>query len=187
MVTITINDKEYSVEAGKTVLEAALENGIKIPNLCWHKELDPYAACRVCLVEVVKQGWASIEPACVYKVFDGLVVNTDTERVLNTRKVVFELLLARAPHAEKIKQLAAEFGVTQTRFKLNEDKGDCILCGLCERACAQVSQRYAISFAGRGRRRTLRTPFDKLSETCVGCGVCAFICPTNCIKIEEAE
>ena len=122
MITFTINDKELQVEEGTTVLEAALEAGITIPNLCYHKELTPYGACRVCLVEVIKRGWPSLQPACLYKVFDGLIVNTDTERVQKSRKIIFELLLARAPQSDRIKQLAAEYGVTETRIKLKEDK-----------------------------------------------------------------
>jgi len=187
VVTITINDKEFTVEEGKTVLEVALDAGIRIPHLCYHPELEPYAACRLCLVEVIKRGWSSLQPACVYKVFDGLIVKTDTERVLKTRKIIFELMLARVPHSERIRELAAEYGVTGTRIRLKEEKENCILCGLCTRACAEVSQRHAISFAMRGGKRTIQTPYNEVSETCIGCGACAYLCPTGRIKIEEAE
>ncbi len=187
MVTFTINDKEFTVEEGKTVLEVALDAGIKIPNLCYHPELTPYAACRLCLVEVIKRGWPSLQPSCVYKVFDGLIVKTDTERVQKTRKIIFELLLARAPQSEKIKQLAADYGVTETRIKLKEDKENCILCGLCMRACSEISQRHAISFTMRGKMRTIQTPFNELSQACIGCGACAYLCPTGRIVIEEAD
>jgi len=187
MITFTINDKELQVEEGATVLEAAIEAGIAIPTLCYHKELTPYGASRVCLVEVVKRGWPSLQPACLYKVFDGLIVNTDTERVQKTRKIIFELLLARAPQSEKIKQLAAEYGVTETRIKLKEEKENCILCGLCVRACAEISQRNAISFSMRGRKRTIQTPYHEISQACIGCGACAYLCPTGRIVIEEAD
>ncbi|MHC4196054.1 MAG: 2Fe-2S iron-sulfur cluster-binding protein, partial [Planctomycetota bacterium] len=79
-----------------------------------------------------------------YKVTDGLKVKTDTERVKRARKIVFELLLARCPDAEKIKKLAREYGVTETRIKLKK-KENCILCGLCVRVCAEISQRHAQS------------------------------------------
>jgi NADH dehydrogenase/NADH:ubiquinone oxidoreductase subunit G len=148
--------------------------------------LEPYGACRVCLVEVVKRGWPSLQPACLYEVFDGLIVKTDTERVRKTRKTIFELLLARCPDSQKIKDLAAEYGVTETRIRL-KNTDDCILCGLCVRACSEISKRHAISFSGRGNRRTIQTPYDELSEVCIGCGACAYLCPTKTVKIEEAE
>jgi NADH dehydrogenase/NADH:ubiquinone oxidoreductase subunit G len=186
MISFSINDNEVQVEEGTTVLEAAMEAGIPIPNLCYHEELTPYGACRLCLVEVVKRGWPSLQPACLYKVFDGLIVNTDTERVQKTRKVILELLLARCPDSEKIKQLAAEYGVTETRFSL-KNQGNCILCGLCERACAEISQRHAIGFSERGSRRVIETPFGAQAKECIGCGACAFVCPTGVIEIEEAD
>ncbi len=187
MITFTINNKKLEAEKGTTVLEAALEAGIKIPTMCYNKELTPYGACRLCLVEVIKRGWPSLQPACLYEVFEGLIVKTDTERVKKTRKIIFELMLARCPDSEKIKQLAAEYGITETRIKLKEEKENCILCGLCMRACAEISQRHAISFSFRGGKRHIQTPFDELSQTCIGCGACAYVCPTGRIKIEEAE
>jgi NADH dehydrogenase/NADH:ubiquinone oxidoreductase subunit G len=185
-VKFTINDRELEVAEGTSVLEAALEAGIKIPNLCYHKDLTPYGACRLCLVEVTKRGWQSLQPACLYKVFDGLIVKTDTDRVQKTRTVILELLLARCPGSEKIQALAAEYGVTKSRFTL-KNADNCILCGLCMRACSEVSQRHAISFSFRGNARRIQTPFNELSETCIGCGACGYLCPTGTITIEEAD
>jgi NADH dehydrogenase/NADH:ubiquinone oxidoreductase subunit G len=186
VVKFTINDKELEVEEGTSVLEAARAEGIKIPTLCYHEEMSPYGACRLCLVEVIKRGWPSLQPACLYKVFDGLIVNTDTDRVKKTRNVVFELLLARCPDSEEVRKLAAEYGVTETRIELKKTD-NCILCGMCVRACAEISQRHAFSFVGRGSKRTIKTPFDEISSTCVGCGACAYVCPTKCIEIKEVE
>jgi len=107
--------------------------------------------------------------------------------VRKTRTILFELMLARCPASEKIKTLAAEYGVTHTRITLKPGKENCILCGLCVRACAEVSRRHAISYSGRGGRRRIQTPFDELAESCVGCGACAHVCPTGVIRIEEAE
>jgi bidirectional [NiFe] hydrogenase diaphorase subunit len=186
MINFTINDKKLQVEEGKTILEVALAEGIKIPTLCYHKELTPYGSCRLCLVEVVGGGRPGLEASCIYKVTDGLEVKTDTERVKKVRKIVFELLMARCPDAEKIKKLAAEFGVNGTRIEL-EQKENCILCGLCVRVCAEISQRHAQSFSGRGVTRTVQTPYDKVSDKCIGCGACAYLCPVEALKIEEAD
>ena len=186
MINFTINDRKLQVEEGRTILEVAREQDIKIPTLCYHKELTPYGACRLCLVEIVKGGRPGLEASCVYIVTDGLVVKTDTERVEKARKIVFELLLARCQGAEKIKKLATEYGVTETRIKL-EKKENCVLCGLCVRACAEVSERQAGNFSGRGARRKVQTPFNKVSDRCIGCGACAYLCPVEALKIEEAD
>jgi len=186
MVNFTINDKILQVEEGRTILEVALEQGIDIPTLCYHKELTPYGACRLCLVEIIAGGRPGLEASCVYKITEGLEVKTDTERVRKARKIVFELLLARCPDAEKIKRLAEKYGVTETRIKLKK-KENCILCGLCVRVCAEVSQRYAQSFSGRGARRSVQTPFNKISDKCIGCGACAYLCPVEELKVEEAD
>ena len=186
MITFTIDDKELQVEEGTTILEAALEEGIKIPTLCHHKELTPYGACRLCLVEIVDGARPGVQTACLYKVIDGLVVKTKTEKVKSTRSVIFELLLARSPDSEQVKKLAAEYGVTETRIELDTE-GSCILCGLCVRACAEVSERHAIGVTFRGPKKKVQTPFNKISESCIGCGSCAYVCPTGSIVVEQAD
>ena len=185
MVTIKINDRELAAEENQTVLEVALAAGIKIPTLCYHKELTAYGACRVCLVEIVAGGRPGIQAACLYKCTDGVEIKTDTERVQKARRVVLELLLARSPESEKLKAMAAEYGVNDSRFALEAD--DCILCGLCTRVCEEVSRRKAISFSGRGPHRVVQTPFSRVSETCIGCGACVYVCPTKTLAIEERE
>lgn len=186
MINFTINGKELQVEEGTTVLEAALEAGISIPTLCYHEELTPYGACRLCLVEIVGGARPGVQTSCLYKVTEGLEVKTETERVQKARKIVFELLLARCPQSEVVRNLAAEYGITETRIRRKQTE-NCILCGLCVRVCAQVTGRHAVSFSDRGARRKVKTPFDKVSEKCIGCGACAYLCPTATIKVEEAS
>ncbi len=188
MIKFTLNGKEFEVPKGTTILDVARQEGIKIPTLCYHEEMSPYASCRLCLVEVVKRGWPSLQPACIYPAQEGIAVTTDTERVSKTRKILLELYLARSPESQVIIDLAKEYGVRDTRFKLKkEDQSECILCGLCVRACAEISKRNAISFAHRGSKRVIVTPFTELSEGCVGCKACAFVCPTGVIEIDEAD
>lgn len=189
MLNVTIDDKALQVKEGCSILEVARENGIAIPTLCYHKDLTPYGSCRLCLVEIVGGGRPGLEAACLYKVTDGLVVKTETERVKKTRKIMFELLLARCPESEIIRKLAADHGVTATRISLKPREGvrNCMLCGLCVRVCAEVSQRKAVNFSGRGARRTVKTPFGKVSDVCIGCGACAYVCPTQRLKLEQVE
>lgn len=188
MVKFTLNGREIEAHKGATILDVARAEGIKIPTLCYHEEMSSYGACRLCLVEVTKRGWPSIQPACLYPAQDDIIVDTESERVRKTRKVMLELYLARSPDSPEIQEIAREYGVRDTRFKLKqEDTSNCILCGLCVRACAEISKRYAISFAHRGSKRVIKTPFAELSETCVGCKACVAVCPTHVIEIDEAD
>jgi NADH dehydrogenase/NADH:ubiquinone oxidoreductase subunit G len=186
MVKITLNGNELEVEPGRTILEIAREQGIKIPTLCYHEEMSSYGACRLCLVEVTRRGWPSIQPACIYPARDGIEVETESERVVKTRKVMLELYLARSPESKMLRELAREYGVDDTRFKLKETS-NCILCGLCIRACDEISKRNAISFAHRGGKRAIQTPFEEMAEVCVGCKACVVVCPTQIIEIDEAD
>ena len=106
MITLTIDDKKVEVEEGSTILQAAEKLGITIPTLCHHKSLKPYGACRVCLVEIAGSRGSVIQASCVYPAHEGMVVRTDTERVLKTRRIMLELLLARCPDSERIKEMA---------------------------------------------------------------------------------
>ncbi|MFH1351031.1 MAG: 2Fe-2S iron-sulfur cluster-binding protein [Pseudomonadota bacterium] len=183
MVSLTIDGKKVKAKEGMTILEAALENGIQIPYLCYDKDLKPYGGCRLCMVEVTENGSTRLQPSCAFPVKDNILVETETARLVSGRKLIVELLLARCPNVDTVKNLALSFGVNRTRF--TESDSDCILCGKCVRVCRDVVKAQAIDFTGRGRGRYPRTPFDLPSEDCVGCGSCTYVCPTGAMKMEH--
>ncbi len=175
MINLTINGLKASVEEGATVLEAAQFLGFPIPTLCHMEGLEPYGACRLCLVEIGKAPKAKLVSSCTYPAEEGLVVRTASSRVLKARKMVIELLLASCPQSKVIQDIASAHGVNQQRFK--QEHEDCILCGLCVRMCKEQMMAGAIGFRGRGENRSLGTPFDAKSEECRFCGGCMYVCP----------
>jgi len=185
VIELTINGKKYKFPEGKKLLECIESVGIKLPTLCYHKALAPYGACRLCLVEVGQNGRSSIQASCTYPALNNLVVNTHTERVEKTRKIMIELLLTRCPDSKAIQQIAEEYGIKETRFEKKHD--DCFLCGLCVRMCQERMGISAINFLNRGSKRKVSPPFDAASDVCQTCGACASICPTERIKLEEVS
>lgn len=183
MIDLTINDQHLRVKEGITILQAAETAGIKIPTLCYHKALSWYGACRICLVEISINGSSEIQASCQYKVQPGMIVRTDSERVIRTRKIMVELLLARCPNSKEIRELADELGIRETRFPKRDE--DCLLCGLCVRVCQEVVGMSAIGFINRGTEREVTTPYQAHSDVCIGCTACAMVCPTGAIKIED--
>jgi len=188
MITLTIDNKKIEAEAGQTVLDVARENGIVIPTLCRNEALNPFGACRLCVVEA-KQGKRSrIVTSCLYPVAEGLVVDTKSERVLNVRRLVMQLLLARCPESEQLKAMAEEMGVApEPRFTPDKDHNKCILCRLCVRTCENIVGVSAIGFSYRGPEKNICTPFHEDSAACIGCGACAYVCPTGHIEMETTE
>jgi heterodisulfide reductase subunit A len=185
MTKLTINDHPVEVEEGTTVLQAAETAGIKIPTLCFHKSLLPYGACRLCLVELVEAKGSWIQASCTYPVYDGMVVKTDSERVLRTRKIMVELLLARCPEVDVIKSLARDMGIEGSRFPQQND--DCILCGLCTRVCQERMKVGAINFFQRGSEKKVGPPYDRHSPLCIACGACQVVCPTNAVDLSKVS
>jgi len=185
MIKFTIDGVEVEAEEGQYVLQVALDNGFDIPHLCYHEALEPYGACRLCQVEITKGNRTRLTTSCNYPALESIKVQTGTEKVIKARKMVIELLLARSPNVPIIKELAEEYSVGTPRFKLGDD--DCILCGLCERVCREIVGVEAISFLGRGSDRKVGPPLGINPQTCIGCGACAYVCPTDCIKVEENE
>ena len=184
MIHLTIDGKQLEVEDGSTILQAAETLGIRIPTLCHHRSLVPYGACRLCLVEL-EGPRPSLQASCVYPAQEGLVVETGTERVLRTRRMMMELLLARCSEIEPIRRLAAEIGVEETRFEQKQE--DCILCGLCVRVCQERMGVGAIDFAGRGTEKLIAPAYDKLSERCIVCGACEVVCPIETVDLARVS
>jgi NADH dehydrogenase/NADH:ubiquinone oxidoreductase subunit G len=182
MIKFQINDQEIKAQPGWTVLEAAREHGIHIPTLCHHEAVEPSGACRLCVVELKDGDWSKVVISCMYPVAEGLKVYTDSERVNNVRRWILEMLLAQCPASKEIKELAAEYGVGGTRFKVHDPDEECILCGLCVRACAQVVGANAISTVGRGVHKKIGAPYLTPTDACVACGTCVTVCPTGAMR-----
>jgi heterodisulfide reductase subunit A len=185
MVSLTIDGQKVSSEPDRSVLEVCRQQGLKIPALCYHPALPAYGACRLCLVEVEERGRAKITASCLFPAREGLIVRTNTETVLHRRRIMAELLLARCPNSQAVQAVAAEIGVTESRFPQKNE--DCILCGLCTRVCSELMKTGAIDFAGRGNRRKVQPAYDKASPICLACGACAQVCPTGAGLLARAS
>jgi NADH dehydrogenase/NADH:ubiquinone oxidoreductase subunit G len=183
-VTLKINDKEVKAKEGTTLLQAARSLGIDIPTLCYHEKLAPYGACRLCMVEIAKGKRTRLVTSCVYLVEDGLTVQTESEKVIKIRKMLLELMLARAPGVKTLQDYARRYGVTRTRFGV--EPTFCILCGLCVRYCAEVKKANAIGFISRGTERQVMFFPDIANEECPKCGECFSICPTGVLPSNYA-
>jgi bidirectional [NiFe] hydrogenase diaphorase subunit len=185
MITLKVNGLEVTVQKGMTLLEAAQFVGFPIPTLCHMEGLSPYGACRLCVVEVGEAPRSRLVTSCTYPVEEGLIVRTASERVLNARRMVIELLLASCPQSKVIQDLASEHNVRQQRFR--QEYENCILCGRCVRVCEEQMMAKAIGFRGRGENRSIGTPFDIKSETCRLCGGCIYVCPVCQLRCTYTE
>jgi len=185
MITLTINGVAAQVERDTTILEAAQFLGFPIPTLCHMEGLSPYGACRLCVVEIGEGARAKLVSACTYPVEEGLLVRTASSRVVKTRKMILELLLASCPQSKTIQDLAAAHDVRQQRFR--QEYEDCILCGRCVRMCEEQMMAKAIGFRGRGEGRSIGTPFDVKSDVCRLCGACMQVCPACELRCTYTE
>lgn len=185
MITMIMNNLEIQVEEGWTILEAAKFYGLEIPTLCHNDGLSNYGACRLCLVEIGEGKNTKLVSSCTYPCEEGLVVHTDTNRVLEARKMMIELMLSTAPGSKIIQDLASLYGVKQMRFKVRNE--ECIYCGLCTRMCAEQMDARAIGFQNRGYKRTIHTPFKEKSYECRLCGGCIYICPACALRCQGPD
>ena len=164
-VKLEIDGRVVEAEEGTSVLAAARSVGINIPTLCYNGRMEPYGACRMCMVEV--EGQKRPVASCVFPVKEGLKVKTDTEKVRKIRKMIIELLWP------SWQAYSEEYGVTSSRFKTGMT--DCSLCGLCVRYCVEIKKENRLYFKGRGiERQPALVEGSELS--CRSCGECFTLC-----------
>ncbi len=199
-IKITLDGKEISVEHDKTILDAARENGINIPTICFHEATTANGLCRMCVVEA--EGMRLLQPSCIVQVAKDMKVRTRSERVDHARKTILEMLASTMDlsDAPEILTMMDEYGASADRFPDAErreseviednpmfirDYSKCLLCWRCVQVCAEDAQyTYAINFEGRGFETQIGTFFDKPipETTCVLCGQCVGVCPTGALK-----
>lgn len=181
---IIIDSKACNADYGEYLLQVAKRNGIYIPTLCHSEALPGEGSCRLCIVEVIDKGWSKIVTSCIYPVTREVEVITNSEKIKGMRRTIVMLLSARAPHNEAVRKLREEFGLTEvTRFS-GDNSEQCVLCGLCVKACEKIGTS-AIATINRGITKKVSTPYDEPSSVCIGCGACAYVCPTVAITIKE--
>lgn len=206
MVTINVDGKDIQAEAGATVLEACLGAGIYIPNLCYHPDLEPLGACRLCVVEI--DGMRGLPPSCTVQATEGMIVRTDTEKLRQLRQDLIWLLLTECPEDELregtqfkkvvdyigLKDVLPGFVPERKQVPVHEDDplfirdlNLCILCGRCHRACKEIRGISAIGLANRGIKSYVATSYDRpLRETvCRFCGACVEVCPTGALREKQ--
>jgi len=202
MIRLTIDNKEVQVEEGTTILAAAAQAGIRIPTLCYHEKLQPFGACRICVVEV-EQMKGRLTPSCSTPATAGMVVRTSSEQIIKARRTVLELLLIHhpldCPWCDKagecqLQNLTYEYGVSGNRFKdtktalavdyvsplVERNTNRCVLCGMCVRVCDEVVGASEWNMVSRGIKTKIATDFDR-PLNCEFCGECENICPVGAL------
>ena len=197
--SIKINGNEYLANTDETILDVSKRNSIEIPHLCFKEGMRPDGNCRVCVVEI--EGERTLQPSCIRKVTDGMVINTDNNRVIHSQKVVIELLQSDVsseqydPNSE-LTHWADKLQVEKVRFPSKiQNKHDlshpaisvnldaCIQCTRCVRACREEQVNDVIGYAKRGISSEIIFDLDDPmgTSTCVGCGECVQACPTGAL------
>ncbi|MBU3087585.1 [FeFe] hydrogenase, group A [Clostridium gasigenes] len=213
MANITINNRKLEVENGSTILESAKKISINIPTLCHMYMIDGKSrnckgSCRVCVVEV--KGRKTLQAACAVEVTDGMVIKTNSTRVIRARKTIVELLLSTHPNDClkcnknlncELQTLAAELGVDRNRFDgenigckidnssfaIVRDMNKCILCRRCVTACSDVQNINILTPINRGIKTYISNSFNRpITDTaCTYCGQCVAVCPTGALMEVE--
>jgi iron-only hydrogenase group A len=206
MINLTINGIAISLEEGKTVLEAAEKLNIKIPTLCYHKDLMIAGNCRVCVIE--QSGTKKLLAACATPIWEGMEIQTNSLIVRNSRKHIIELLLSEH-NADctkcykngncELQELAAEFKITNSDFidlvptknyaydnlspSIIKDDSKCIRCQRCVRTCSEIQHMAALSVAYKGNHMKISTFAEKPMHevACSTCGQCVIHCPTGAL------
>ncbi len=212
-VNITIDGQKIQADVGDTILQAARENGIRVPTLCYHKDLSPTGNCRMCLVDM--KGSRFLQAACVTQVSEGMEIETMSERAVKSRKLSLELMLAHhTPNCSycdvsndcELQSLAYEYevetpgwGLKDTRYKIDSDPNPfihvdfnkCILCRRCVQACAEIQCRdvWGVAYRGFEEQIVSGAGTTLLEARCESCGQCVAYCPTGALssKINYGE
>ena len=215
IIFLTVNGKDFTGKKiqgkhGQTVLEIFRDHGIHVPTLCYHPKMPPYGGCRLCIVEI--ENMRGLPPSCTTPAADGMVVHTHTDKVIQVRKTVLELLLAYGDHncllceqtgSCELQDLVYEHGIDRVRYKsefvvkpldtsntmIVRDHNKCVLCGRCVRGCLEVQVNGVIDVAARGSDSFITT-FDNTSlkeSNCVFCGECVTVCPTGSLTYKQAR
>lgn len=203
-MNITINDRTMKAKEGQTVLQAARENSIYIPSLCFHPKTGPAGKCRVCVVEV--EGVSGLQTACTLEVKDGMNVITDSDKVLEAQRLVVNLLLSTGKHdclsceqngICELQDAAYYLGIETPAFYLADvkpeiddssefvylDHSKCIRCGRCIAGCNDTVVNEVLGFGYRGHDTKVICDYDLPmgKSSCVQCGECLQLCPTGAI------
>jgi NADH dehydrogenase/NADH:ubiquinone oxidoreductase subunit G len=211
-IQIEINDKEMRGPLGMTILQAAQQLGIEIPTLCHSADLSPSGVCRVCVVEV--EGARTLVGACHTPILPGMVIRTNSSKVLSARRAAVELLQAAHdaycvtdPTCElcELYKLCSEFQVKRSGFRVRQrrtypverispyihrEMSKCILCRRCILACQEIAKKNIFAMAYRGYQSKVVVDCDTVLNTdaCRNCGICIDYCPTKAlIRPQEAE
>jgi len=185
MPNIKIDGIEFNCPDNWTILEAAKFLGINIPTLCYHEGLSVWGGCRLCIVEIGDEKNSRLVSSCTFPVQEDLFIRTSSQKVINVRKMILELLIAQNPTSKALQDLASKFGLKEIRFKPKWET--CIYCGLCVRICEEQMKAKAIGFVNRGNKLKITTPFDKNSIECRRCGGCMYICPACTLRCDGSQ
>ncbi len=210
-VTLTIDDQEVTVPEGMTILDAAAQNGIEIPTLCYLKELAPDGSCRMCMVEVEGGRKGGLVTACSAHAHDGMVIHTQNKKVRNSRRFVLDLLLSNhkldcfkcASNGDcKLQDYSLEYGMLETSFHgqrqpgkqqdttnpfFDYDPEKCVMCRRCSLVCQLRQGRDVISIAKRGFGTKMMPAYgeDWDQSICESCGNCVSVCPTGALTSKD--